>query len=297
MLKSPSLIFALLILVVLAIFVFPFYNPDSDENRQNGKLTISVTIYPSYDIVKNIAGDRVNLFQIIPFGQEPHSFEPTPKDIIRISNSQLFIYTGLHIDEWARDLGDIAKKGDKFIKLSEVSKIVDNDPHFWLDINNLKKMAAKIAENIIRLDPKNSSFYQTNLDKYLKSLEKLDLDFKNGLKNCKLDSIIVNHNAFQYLGRSYGFKSFSVMGLSPDDKPSAKSLANIVDVVNEQNVSTIFFEELASSNVIDTIANETGVKTSSLSPIGNVSPIKVDVGYVNMMYENLEKLEEALICQ
>jgi len=297
MLKSSLIIFSVLVTIILSLFVFPFYNPDSGNSEQNGKLTVTVTIYPTYDIVKNIAGDKVNLFQIIPFGREPHSFEPTPKDIIRISNSQLFIYTGMSVDSWAINLGDMAKKRDKFIKLADSSKIIDNDPHFWLDTENFKNMATKISENIMKLDPINQKFYQANLTKYLKKLDRLNSDYQNGLNSCKLDSIIVNHNAFKYLERAYNFRSFAVMGISPDDKPSAKALADIVDIVKEKNVSTIFFEELVSSNVIDTIANETGVEVSSLSPLGNIAPEQVKIGYINLMYKNLDRLKEALICQ
>jgi len=87
------------------------------------------------------------------------------------------------------------------------------------------------------------------------------------------------------------------MGLSPDDRPSAKTMSNIVDIVKEKNISTLFFEELASDNVIRAIAKDTGVQVSSLSPLGNVPPEKVQEGYINLMYENLEKLAKGLDCQ
>ena len=87
------------------------------------------------------------------------------------------------------------------------------------------------------------------------------------------------------------------MGLSPDDKPSAKAISDIIDIVKNQNVSTLFFEELASDSVIKTIAKETGVKISSLSPLGNVAPEQVNQGYIHLMLNNLIKLQEALHCQ
>ena len=293
--KNISIMFSLLIVVIIVIFVFPFYNPSTKVS--DGKIAVAVTIYPTYDIVKNIGGDKINLHQIIPFGQEPHSFEPTPKDIIQISNSQLFIYTGLAVDSWAIDLGDIAKKRKKFIKLSEVSEIIENDPHFWLDIDNLKKMANLIANRLIKLDSENENFYNENLSLYLAKLDKLDLKYKENLGNCKIDSIIVNHNAFQYLARRYDFHTFPIMGISPDDKPSAKVLAEIVDLVKERNISTLFFEELASNRVMETVAKETGVKIDSLSPFGNIPQSEIQTGYINLMYQNLEKLQKAMNCQ
>jgi len=293
--KNISIIFSLLIAVIIAIFVFPFYNPNGQIT--DNRLSVAVTIYPTYDIVKNIGGDKINLNQIIPFGQEPHSFEPTPRDIINISNSKLFIYTGLAVDSWAIDLGDIAKKRKKFIKLSEVSEIVKNDPHFWLDIDNFKKMANLIANRLIKLDSNNEISYQENLSIYLAKLEKLDSAYKEQLGNCEIHSVIVNHNAFQYLARRYDFKTFPIMGISPDDKPSAKVLAEIVDLVKERNISTLFFEELASSRVIETVAKETGIQIDSLSPFGNIPQNEIQTGYINLMYQNLEKLKKAMSCQ
>jgi zinc transport system substrate-binding protein len=295
MFKNVAIMFGLLILVILAIFVFPFYNPN--EKVDNRKLTVATTIYPIYDMVKNIGGDKINLHQIIPFGQEPHSFEPTPKDIIQISNSQIFIYTGLGVDLWATNLGDIAKKGDKFINLSSVSNIDGNNPHFWLSVENMRKMADEITQRLIKFDEKNRVFYKNSLIAYTEKLDKMDEKFKEGLKNCKLDTIVVNHNAFSYLAKSYNFKSFSIMGISPDNKPSAKTIADIIDLVREQKMTTIFFEELASDSVISSISQETGAKVDSLSPLGNVPPEKVETGYINLMYQNLEKIEKALICQ
>jgi zinc transport system substrate-binding protein len=295
MLKVFSILFGFIIFLILALFIYPFYNPS--ENLENGgKARVSVTIYPTYDIVKNIAGDLIDFQQIIPFGQEPHSFEPTPKDIMRISNSQLFIYTGEHVDMWASELADTSKN-DKFLRLSESVKVVNNDPHFWLSFENFKIMIKEITANLSNIDPKNSPIFEQNMALYLEKVEKLEDDFRNGLKSCKLDTIIVNHNAFQYLGREFNFKSVSIMGLSPDDKPSAKVLAEIINNVKEHNISTIFFEELASDSVAKTIAGESGAKISSLSPLGNISPDDVNVGFVPLMYKNLEKLREALDCQ
>lgn len=296
MLKSFSILFSLLVITILALFVFPFYNPDGKDMNSNSKLTISVTIYPTYDIVKNIVGDKISLRQIIPFGREPHSFEPTPQDIMNISNSQLFIHTGSHVDSWANEMANVSR-GDRFLKLVDFVEVVNEDPHFWLSSQNFQSMVKNIGEKIIKIDKVNEEFYRQNIKNYLEKITKLDSDFKSRLKSCKLNSIIVNHNAFRYLGRDYNFQSFPIMGISPDDRPSAKALAEIINIVKDRNISTIFFEELASSKVIETIASETGISVSSLSPLGNVSPKKVDIGYINLMYSNLNKLEEAMVCQ
>ena len=295
MIKNLSILFISLLVILVALFVYPFYNPNNE--KIDGKPQVSVTIYPIYDIVKNIGGDKISLHQIIPFGSEPHSFEPTPKDVIKIANSQLFIYTGEKVDLWAEDFTHLSPNSDKFLKLSNFVTIINHDPHFWQSIHNMKLIAKKITERLILLDPNSQELFNHNLENYLSNLDKLDNQFKSGLEKCQLHSIIVNHDAFNYLAKDYNFTSYAVMGLSPDDKPSAKAISDIIDIVKNQNVSTLFFEELASDSVIKTIAKETGVKISSLSPLGNVAPEQVNQGYIHLMLNNLIKLQEALHCQ
>ncbi|HIC10438.1 MAG TPA: zinc ABC transporter substrate-binding protein [Campylobacterales bacterium] len=284
-----------ILILIVALFVYPFYNPKGEKD--SGKLEVAVTIYPIYDIVKNIGRDRVIVHQLIPFGSEPHSFEPTPKNIIEISNSQLFVYTGTIIDRWAEEFTKLSPNSEKFLKASEYVEIVGNDPHFWQSIENMEKLAKTISERLESLSPKDGGFFQVNLSTYLEELEKLKKSYKERLGSCRLHSIIVNHNAFSYLAKDFNISIYHIMGLSPDDRPSAKTLSNIVDIVKEKNISTLFFEELASDNVIRTIAKDTGVQVSSLSPLGNVPPEKVQEGYINLMYENLEKLSKGLDCQ
>ena len=277
---------------MLFLFIL-FYNPNSSKS---GKPKIAVTIYPIYDTVKNIGREKIDLIQIVPFGQDPHSFEPTPQSMMEIANSRLFIYTGEHIDEWASELADTSDQ-NRFMRIAEDIQIINDDPHFWQSIENMKIIAKEIAGKLSALDSENSIFYAKNLELYLQKLEGLAENYKNGLKNCQRNSIVVNHDAFQYLARDFKFKTLAIMGISPEAQPSAFALAETVKLVKLNKVTTIFFEELASSSIAETLVKETGAKTSVLSPLGNVQPEKVELGYIHIMEENLKKLQEALICQ
>jgi zinc transport system substrate-binding protein len=291
--KYISILIGTILFLIIALFIYPFYNPNSSKS---GKLKIVVTIYPIYDTVKNIGREKIDLIQIVPFGQDPHSFEPTPQSMMGIANSRLFIYTGEHIDEWASELADTSDQ-NRFMRIAEDIQIINNDPHFWQSIENMKIIAKEIAGKLSALDSENSIFYAKNLELYLQKLEGLAENYKNGLKNCQRNSIVVNHDAFQYLARDFKFKTLPVMGISPEAQPSAFALAETVKLVKLNKVTTIFFEELASSSIAETLAKETGAKTSVLSPLDNVQPEKVELGYIHIMEENLKKLQEALICQ
>jgi zinc transport system substrate-binding protein len=275
--------------------VYPFYNPDQAGKRGN-RLSVAVSFYPIYDIVKNIGGDRIYLKQIIPFGTEPHSFEPTPKDMMEIGNSQLFIYNGL-IDPWAKSIADNFPREKSNLNLSTAVIIENGDPHYWLDFENYKKMINSVLEKMVSLDVQNEQFFRANADKLIKEVISLESEYDTNLNSCKNNNIIVNHNYFQYIAKKYGFETTPIMGLSPDEKPSAKQVAEIIDIVKEKNISTIFFEELVSSSIAESISRETGAKVSSLSPLGNVSPERVNDGFIELMRGNLRELKEALDCQ
>jgi len=275
--------------------IYPFYNPDQAGKRES-RLSVAVSFYPIYEIVNRVGGEDVYLKQIIPFGTEPHSFEPTPRDMMEIGNSQLFIYNGL-IDPWAKSIADSFPREKSNINLSKYVDIDNNDPHYWLNLENYKKMIVTITEMMSQLNPENSEKFNANAKRFIDEVNSLNTKYQDGLKECKFDTIIVNHNAFGYLSREYNFNTVAIMGLSPDEKPSAKKVAEIIDTIKERSVKTIFFEELASDSVIQSISSETGAKVSSLSPLGNIDPEDIDSGFIKLMEINLERLREALDCQ
>ena len=292
--KKSLSFFIFIVVVIGVIFVYPFYNPNHAENKYNG-VRVAVTIFPVFDLVKKIGGKKVFVKQIIPFGQEPHSFEPTPKEIIDISNSELFIFTGLGIDYWAKDIGAIAE--DKRINLSKFIQIKNNDPHFWLDSDNLALVAKEVTKKLSIIDIKNKNYYNQNLEKYLFELNEMNEKFKKTLSKCKLDTIIVTHDGFKYLANKYNFNTVAILGLSPDEKPSAKTLSDIIDLVKSKHISTVFFEELIPTITIETISNECNVSISELSPLGNIPQEKTRFDYSQLMYHNLKQLKGALHCE
>jgi zinc transport system substrate-binding protein len=286
-----GIVLSLFIILVIGLFIYPFYNSEAKTKE------VVVSFYPSYDIAKNIIGNTGNVKQIIPFGVEPHSFEPTPQNMIDIINSKLFIYTGEHLDHWASKVSETTVFKDGFLKLSDFVETVNDDPHFWLSFQNFKKMVIAIEKGLSRIEPKNSHLFTKNRDEYLQKVETLENRFKTELQNCKYNKVIVNHNAFQYLSREFNFQTIPVMGLSPDEQPSAKRVAEIISLAKNNDVTTLFFEELASDRVAKSISKESGLKVSQLSPIGNVPPEKAEIGYLKIMENNLENLKTALECK
>jgi len=271
------------------------------------KLTVTTTIYPLYSIVKEVGGTNITLNNLIPFGTEPHEFEPTPKSMALLSKSDLFIMSSKVMEPWSTQIVKSMKIANKTVDMSKIIVMkrhkdfengTVNDPHYWLSFDNYIKMVRKVESIFIQKDPKNKISYEKNSNQYLKKV--IDLQGKyEVLKTCRNKKVIVNHDAFGYLSDDYGITQYSISGMSPDDQPSARQIAQLIDIVKKEHIHTVFFEEFASDKTAKTIANEADVKTAELSPIGNITKKKSEekTPFLSIMTENLTKLKEAMDCQ
>ncbi|MCX7991855.1 MAG: zinc ABC transporter substrate-binding protein [Proteobacteria bacterium] len=275
------------------------------------RLNITVTVFPIYDFVRNIGQDKVNVVTILPPGVEAHSFEPRPEDIIKINNSDMFIFLNRDMEVWAKNIikgldnkNLLVKEAGQYIILDK-AVIEDNnkklDPHIWLDFERAKRMVDNIATALTELDRKNSSFYLKNAKLYKKKLEDLDKKYIETLKNCKTRYIIhAGHYTFGYLARRYNLGYVSVYkGVSPDEEPTPSTLAKIVQNIKKLNLRYIFYEDFISPKIAEVISKETGVKLLKISGGHNITKEDFEngVSFIYLMERNLDSLKEGLECQ
>ena len=130
-------------------------------------------------------------------------------------------------------------------------------------------------------------------------LNRLDSQYKSKISECKLDTIIVNHNAFSYLSHNYGFHVEALSGLSPEAQPSAKNMIKLIEHIKEHNISTIFFESFVSDKAIKSIAHDAKVSVDVLQPLGNITANEAEknLSYEDIMKINLEKISKVLECK
>ncbi|MDD5400465.1 MAG: metal ABC transporter substrate-binding protein [Sulfurimonas sp.] len=306
-LKNRILVTAVAVFVSLIIFITPL---SAKEIAQ--KPTIAASTFSLYDISKNIAGESAEVFMILPFGVDVHSYEPSPKEMIKISKSDLVLYSGAGLEPW---IGGFKFKNraidiSKYVELKKPNgehehhgdvhhKHNSVDPHYWQDLQNMIKATERITEELAQLFPQNKSLYIKNRDNYINMLKNLDADYKKKLSACKLDTIIVNHDAFSYLANRYGFHVEALSGLSPEAEPSPKNMIKLITHVKEHKVATIFFESFASDKAIKSIAKEANVKVDILQPLGNITAdeAKSGLSYEDIMRKNLQKISQALECK
>ena len=295
-----------------AASIFILFMPlNAKESTQ--KPSIAASTFSLYDISKHLAGDGAEVFMILPFGVDAHSYELTPKEMIKINKSALVLYNGAGLEPWIKGFSFKNRAVDmsKHVDLRELESDHEHshknahnshhniDPHYWQDPLNMIKAAEHIAKELAELFPQNRDLYMKNRDSYIGMLKKLDADYKKNLSSCKLDTIIVNHDAFSYLAHRYGFHVEALSGLSPEAEPSAKNMMKIIEHVKEHKVGTLFFESFASDRAIKSIAKEAKVKVDMLQPLGNITAdeAKANLSYEDIMRKNLQKISQALECK
>lgn len=306
----------------------------SKKTSKAGKLKVVTTIYPVTDLTRKVGGDRVDVDMLVPGGTEPHDWEPTAKDIIRIEEADVFVYNGSGMEGWVEDalknianpklvmveaskglavdadehqaevVGDSDREQDHESHKEDEHKDEHHhhhdhdglDPHVWLNPMLAQKEMAAIAEGLKQADPANADAYAKNLDMYKAQFEKLDQTYRTTLGAVSKKDIVVAHAAYGYLCDAYGLKEIAITGLSPNDEPNPETMADIVKVIKEKGIDTIFFETLASPKVAQTIADETGAKIAALNPIEGLTDEEAKAGkdYFSLMTENLAALTSAL---
>lgn len=203
-----------------------------------------------------------------------------------------------HVHDHGHDHGD--KQTDNPTKGEEQSHAGHNhgdyDPHTWLSPLQAKQMANNIYQGLIKVDATNKSFYEQNYQAYRAKLDELDQRFKTKLAATKRKQLVVQHEAYGYLCRDYGLTQMPIMGINPDAEPTARDMKKISDFVKKHNVKYIMFEEMVSSQVAMTLADDLDIETLVFSPIEGLTKEQEQAGetYISMMDKNLQSLVKAL---
>lgn len=282
------------------------------------KLIVVTTLFPLYDFARAVAGDKAEVTVLLPPGVEPHSFEPKPEDIVRISKADLVVYTNEYMEPWAvRLLKTIAtkpvavdtSKGVTMLKAGPEEEAEHTqegeqhhgwmDPHIWLDFANAQIMVRNIADGLIAKDPPNRDFYLANAQAYQQKLMELDEEYKAGLKNCgKRVFLHGGHYAFGYLAKRYGLSYHSAQAVNPDAEPTPAKIAELVEEMRSNGLKYVYSEELLSPATAQMIAKETGATVLMLNGAHNIGKEDFDkqVSFLSLMRQNLVNLKKGLQC-
>ena len=270
-----------------------------ESTNTNQKIVAITSFYPLYEFTKEVGGDRVEVSQLIPFGIEPHDWEPTVKDLQKMQQADLIIINGIGFENWANDFASINTDviivdTSKGINTNENKLDVNRltDPHIWLNPEMAKKQVTNIANALMEIDLSNKEYYSTNANSYILRLEQLDEKIKHELLQCEKKDFISFHSAFTYFADQYGLVQHSILeSNNPHAEPTSKNLENIINLAKNLDIDVIFTEEAVDVRTSEVIADEIGGKVLILSPleIGDKN-----TNYIEKMEQNLLHLKEGL---
>jgi len=262
------------------------------------KLNIIVSIQPQIEFVKKIGGDKVDVTLMVATGKSPHTYEPKPLQMIKVSKANLYLSIGVEfekvwlpkfkaqnknllIEDISKDINRTKMVNKHSHHKSKNKKYISLDPHIWVDPIKVKAIAKNITKILSSVDSNNSSYYKKNLDSFLKEIDRTDQEIKEILKNIpKNTKFMVFHPSWGYFAKRYGLIQLPIEIEGKSPKP--REIIDILKEAKRENIKAIFTQLEFSDKASRTIANELKIEVIKTSPLAK------------RWAENLKKLAKAI---
>jgi zinc transport system substrate-binding protein len=279
------------------------------------RLRVLTTIYPLQEFVSRIAADRAEVELLLPPGAGPHSWQPRPGDIFRLSRTDLLVAVGAGLEPWLAGLvRGVAPARVRVLEVSEglpLLALSENaegehaarggfDPHVWLDFSLDLRIADGLAAALSDLDGAGAETYRRNAAVLKKELEALDARFREGLGRCEgRPLLIAGHSAFGYLAARYGLVQQALYGASPDAQPTPARFIALAESVKSSGARAVFYETAVGGDAARVLARETGTRALPLNAGHNPTRAeRKSLGsFFALMERNLENLRDGLGCR
>ena len=301
------------LLCVGLVFGFGGCTADKPDSADDGTLSIVCTLFPQYDFARQLVGDRAEVTLLLTPGTDSHSYDPSPVDMVKINECDLFIYTGDLMESWAADVVSGLENDVAVLNVSDGLELsaVENghaqeheehehavDPHVWTDPVNAAEITRKIAAKLCEIDPENAEYYKANEESYTGKLADLDAEISAVTAAAKYKKIIMcDRFAMHYFCKRYGLEYVAAFdSCTSDTEPSPAVIVKITNEVKENNIPAVFAAELSNRKVAETVAAQTGAQVLELHSCHNLSAEDFNAGetYLSLMQRNLENLKIAL---
>lgn len=282
-----------------------------EVERSTGKISVVTTIFPYYDFARSVSKGTCDVDMLLKPGSDVHSFEPTPSDILKIRNADLFIYNGGESDEWVdsilESLGDtdkpvVMKMTDYVKPLAEMDADHhaedEEDEHIWTSLDNAKTLVSKISDEVSKLDQKHKTVYNKNGLDYIEKISKVQSEIENTVSSSESKKIVVGDRfPLLYFATEFSLDwECAFPGCSTETEPSLDRLSKLTDTIEKDKIKTILKLEMSENKVADTLADETNTKVRTFYSAESVSKedFANNITYVDLMERNNNALKEAL---
>jgi len=305
----------ILVLLLVLTVVAAFVGCTEKSDRDDGTLSVVVTAFPHYDFVRQITKgvENVEIKMLISPGNEVHTYEPGPSDILALSECDVFVYTGGESDTWVKNILSSAKNEDmrvvSFMDLcrDSIEKFEKEhgdehehvyDEHVWTSPSMAVYLAHAIKNTLIGIDEKNTDKYIRNGDEFEEKIREVENAFGDVMNSRIRDYIIVaDRFPFYHLAEAFEIEYLSAYpGCSSATEPSAAVVAELSERVKNENVPYVFTIEFSNQKIANNVISGTDAQILTLHSCHNVTAEDFENGitYVDLMHRNAENLRKAM---
>lgn len=298
---------------IVSAVILCLFTACGNQSADDDKLKIVATLFPQYDFAKQITGDNAEVSLLLTPGSESHTYEPTPKDISRIQQADVFLYIGGVSEVWVEDILQSANNQNmKTVRLMDYITPVEEshendghghneteyDEHIFTSLKNSQILMDEICSAICEKDTENLEIYKQNAENYSEKISELDKEFTDMINNAKRKTVVFGDRfPFAYFARDYGLECKAAFsGCSSETEASSATISSLIDTVKQEEIPAVFYIEFSSQSIANKIAGAAGVKTALLHSCHNISKEDLENGtsYVDLMTQNYQNLSEAL---
>jgi len=227
-----------------------------------GRLRVSSFSTILTEIATQVGGEKVEIFAHVKAGVDPHEFEPAAADLKTVAAADLILVSGRHLENYVGKLREAAGGKAALLEVGDQLPGPKDDPHWWHSIGNVERATKIVRDELIRLRPAARADFSANADKYLAQLGALKKWVRAKVAELPRDrrTLVTNHDSFGYFAKEFGFTVQPIAGISANDQPGSKKVADIIVTIRGQGVKAIFSEDTENPKVIEQITQETGAK-------------------------------------
>ena len=295
--KETLNLFRTTAVIFLTAVAFAFSACSKEQNtsvlNKKAKPQILVSSYVPYTIVKNLVKDKADVTMLMPPGVEPHSFEPLPKDILKVKEAPLFFYIDETLEPWAFE----TNKDNAFALAEGLTK---KETHVWMDFDKAFLMSERAFKDLQTAYPVLTEKAQKNLANFKTDINNLKIAYSTNLADCKSRNIYhIGHLAFGAIAKNYNLNFKPLINSSEFQEPSPKDILEMIKEIKEKNIKYIFTEEALPPDMTELIAKQTGAQVLMLYTVEHVTKDEFNkqISYQDFMYKNLENLTKGLECK
>lgn len=265
-----------------------------DEAEDSGQVKVTTTLGLFGDLVRQVGGDRVEVPALVPDGSDPHTYEPPPSGIAKLSQAKLVVMNGLNLEHAMEDIISAnASSSATVLELAAGLPTIQGNPHLWLDVQNGMTYVERIRDALASVDPAGADVYRANADRYLAELQTLDQEVTAAVESIPPEQrkLVTFHDAYPYLAQGYGLEIVGFVVESAGQEPSAQQVAGLAQAIRDQHVPAVFKEPQFGARILELAADDAGVEVCSLYSDAFTGEVK---SYVDLMRFNANELARCL---